>query len=211
MSGSIFDILKYEHRDLNQVDETSPLYQPKTSGRRVHFGHPPQELAFSDNGLTSDDEKGYSGSSYGFPYQGASEMDRLLSLSVEEATSAQSDQLDQFSQLLEWVTEDTNVLPPEFNQTANSSINNTETLKDDFEEEQIEEEEAVHDDTPAPIIQEEIVTEDIIDDTEETVFEPPPVAKAQPSPKIKVPVTEVPKKRRVTISKKSTHNKQQTE
>lgn len=109
--ASIFDNLQYEHRDLNEVDETSPFYQPplptiRKSKKGISFHLPPQEMVDSDTGFTSDDLSSHRR----VPQEGLSEMDKLLALSNEEFNT-ESRSTDCFSEMFGLAMEDSSVAP----------------------------------------------------------------------------------------------------
>lgn len=108
--ASIFDNLEYEHRDLNEVDETSPLYQPRLVSEKpkksISFYLPPQEMVDSDTGFTSDD---LSSHRYA-PPKGLSEMDKLLALSAQDFSHDERP-IDCFSEMFGLAMEDSNTVP----------------------------------------------------------------------------------------------------
>lgn len=192
------EIQKYEFMDLNQLDVNSPLYIPKTRNLgRALFGHPPQELAYSDDERSSS-------SSYLNQYSGQTTIQDLLRATMEDSSEIDnvSNEQDQISLLLELVANDIDDTLEEVVDDHNSSFDSQPELKDDPY--YPTDEEVVEDSIPS--IQDEIVEEEEEPVVSQTIPSPirTPVKKVLPSPKPKPPViSEGSKKRRVAVSKKN--------
>jgi hypothetical protein len=139
--ASIFDKLEYTHTDLNSVDESSPLYRPPSREKKVRFGFTPQDMAYSDSNLTSDDgecTKYSTSSSFSRP----TEFDSLLELSAYDSMHGfppEQEQPDELSSMLDLLMEDANTIPFVEESTQNSesspsSFSSSQPLKDDDDE-----------------------------------------------------------------------------
>jgi len=169
--GSIFDTLTYDHVDLNTVDETSPSYRPpsfSSQKKKVRFGIAPQELEYSDSGLTSDDGE-CSRFSASRSRGNQSELDALFEMTAYDSAQPLNDfpeKPDEFSNMVDLLMEDANTLPlapvkEEFHSDKEPDLNpgfieNSLVLRDD--EEEIIEEFPEPDPVQPPYVIEEVVT-----------------------------------------------------
>lgn len=201
-SSQSSDMQYYGHVDLNEVDPTSPWFKPR--GRNLGqalFGHPPQELPYSDNESSS--------SSY-YRHQSATASVKDLLMTAMDDSFCLDEHLDERSQislLLDLVAKDadeSDVISDSLEEVIDHHEPESEpqfTLKDDPEDFVDEE---VVEDQPLPM-QDEVVEE------EEPIVTKPqspirtPMKKPLPSPKPKSTSTaEGSKKRRVVVTKKTT-------
>lgn len=190
------------HVDLNEVDPTSPWYNPRNRNLgQALFGHPPQELPYSD------DER--SSSSYFTQHTGTSSVKDLLMAAMDDSSCLDEypNEQDQISLLLGLVAKD-----------ADDYDIASDSLEDvvDYQEPKVEFQSTLKDD-PEDLVDEEIVEEqplsvqdEIVEEEEEPIVVKPtspihtPVKKTTLSSKPKLLSTvDGSKKRRTVVTKKT--------